>query len=188
MRPQESLCRKIEVDEQIGMARAAPGRCLPCRLPEDPLVQPMRHSRLQGDRHESSGREATLRGVVPADQRLEAGDTARDRDDERLVLHHELPLLEGPVQVDFQLQPSNRFPRRRRVEQAVSLRGVPRNRAQGRPCVIQQLLSLFVPGARFRDTEGRVQHDRVAVERDGRFDDADHSCGELLAALGLRVG
>jgi hypothetical protein len=103
-----------EVDRhlQAGALRRRPPRGrLPAGLPQHP--RPERHDQagLLGHRDELRRRQRARGRVLPADQRLEAGDDQAGRVRDRLVHHAELVIVEGPEDlfldhhVTLQLEP-----------------------------------------------------------------------------------
>jgi hypothetical protein len=75
------------------------GSELAARLFEHPRAERHDEAGLLGQRDEVAGQDQPARRVLPAHQRLEAGDGAGVNVDDRLVVHLELASLQGPVQV-----------------------------------------------------------------------------------------
>ncbi len=92
----------------------ASGRCS-CQLEDlaagallDPAADRLDQAAVLGDRDELGRVEQAALGVLPADQRLEAGDLAGAQVDHRLVVEGELLAVERVPQLPFDLQPAHR--------------------------------------------------------------------------------
>ena len=74
----------------------------------DPAADRLDQAAVLGDRDELGRVEQAALGVLPADQRLEAGDLAGAQADHRLVVERELVAVERVAQLAFDLEPAHR--------------------------------------------------------------------------------
>ena len=74
----------------------------------DPAAQRLDQAALLGDRDEVGRVELPALGVLPADQRLEAGDLAAGEGDDRLVVEAQLVAFDALAQLALDLEPAQR--------------------------------------------------------------------------------
>jgi hypothetical protein len=83
-------------------------RRLPAGLAQHPAADRHDQAGLLGERDELERRHEPALGVVPAHERLDAGDPAVVELDDRLVVELELAVLERALQVGLELEPRER--------------------------------------------------------------------------------
>ena len=120
-------------------------------------------------RHEPAGR------VLPAHERFEGDDAVLGERHDRLVLHHELVVLQRAAQVGLELEPGDRGRVHLGFVDAVAalplaLRAV--HRGVG---VAQELVGVVAVGAGERDAGARVDEDLLARDEERRLERVDEA-------------
>ena len=93
----------------------------PCDTPPGaPTARRHDQTRLLGERDELQRWDQPTRGMLPAHERLDAGDGARLQLDHRLVVQDELVVLQCSLQVRLQLEPLERRVVHRRLEHLIA--------------------------------------------------------------------
>ena len=104
--------RAERLTETSSGRRSGRSSCHSSDLPAGALLHPapdrLDQAAVLGDRDELGRVEQAALGVLPADQRLEAGDLAAAEGDDRLVGEHELVALERVAQLLLELEPAQR--------------------------------------------------------------------------------
>ena len=99
--------------ERERLSRRALSACqpdgLPARLAHHPAAERNDQPRLLGQRNERERREHPARGMIPAHERLDAGDLARLQQDDRLIEQRELVAVDRVAQIGLELEPLHRL-------------------------------------------------------------------------------
>ncbi|MDP9397604.1 MAG: hypothetical protein M3P96_07150 [Actinomycetota bacterium] len=173
---------EVDVDPQRA-ARVGPGAGLPARFGQDPAPHGHDEPGLLGQADEVVGADESPLRVLPAQQRLDAGDLPRTQLEDRLVVQDELLFGEGALQVGAQV-PAGELggvvARGEHLDPVLAVRLGPVHRDVGGP---QQVGGRLAAAARRRDPDAG-RHDQLLVLQlhlgGERGEDAG---GHLLGAL-----
>ena len=157
--------RKVDGDLDVG----GPLHGVGTGSPQDPFAQGHDQADLLGNRDEFGGRDQAALGMLPADQRLAAGDPSVLEVDERLVVELELPVgerhpqreLEGPPR----LHPRVHF----RLEKPVGAASIGFGAIKRHVGVLQQLGGVDPVTRRERDADAGVYDHGMTVKLAGRL-------------------
>ena len=160
------------------MVTARPPRPWPAGRPRaGPSGQRHDQPGLLGERDELAGSEQSARRVLPANERLEAGDAAQVQVHDRLVVQDQFLVLDRPLELLAAVEPGEGVD----VHvvgvdgEAVRARGL--RRVHGEVGVAQQV----VAGRRGRDADRSAQVQALALEHHRRGEHLEEAVHERLA-------
>ena len=136
----------------------------------------------------ASGREAAALGVVPADERLDAGDAAGLQRDDRLVDEPELSRLDAAGEVGLELEPLEGARVHLLLEQLDAVLALLLGQVHGHVGVAQHDLGRRRPVVDRGDADAGGDHDLAAVDAERAAEVVEQAQGEadradLVAAV-----
>ena len=151
-----------------------PAHGLAARLAHHPSAERHDEPRLFGERNERERREHSARGMVPAHERLDAGDLARVQEHDRLIAKNELLALDRVAQIGLELEPLHRFGVHARFVAAVLplpalLRDVHRHVG------VAQQIARRVIRVRDGDADARGREHFLPLEMEGVLHELEHA-------------
>ena len=151
---------------------------------QHPFAERQDQAGFLGQRDEVGRRDHAALGMIPAHQRLEAGDLAGLQVEDRLVVDLELAVGDGLAQVELEraarLQPLVHLA----LEEAVRAAAVALGEVERHVGVLQQQVGVGAVVRRDGDADAGADHDMPAVDVVGPADQLDDARGELAALLG----
>ena len=140
---------------------------------------------LLGDGDELGRRAAAHLGMIPARQRLEAGDRAVLEPHDRLIEDRDLVALERAPQLRFERQPIGLARPHRRLEQLDAVAADALGVIHRELGVLEHLLGAVRLAVAERNAHRSGEEDLAVVEGDGRAQSFAQRLGESDDALGL---
>ena len=125
--------------------------------------------------------------MVPADQRLEAGELVRGKARDRLIEHRDLPLLERLAEIAFERQPAVVLAAHRGGEDLDAVGAGALGPEHGDLAFAQQILRRRLHPVIDHDADRGGEHDLLAADLHRRAQRAAHALGKSghLARIGL---
>src|SRR5216684_1308861 len=163
----ELLGAEVDADLQGGHVEPLlPAPHLPARLAQHPPADGQDEPRLLRQRDELGRREQPATGMLPAHQRLRAGDLAGRQRHHRLVVETELAALQRAAQVGLELEQLHRAVVHGGVELYAASAALRLGAIEGGVCVAQEILGPGVECVAVGDADAHAAEHLLATEHE----------------------